>query len=152
MRVVIQRVVEASVKVDAAFVGKIGKGIVIFFAVHKEDKPEDTTWLVQKLTQLRLFSDPQGKMNLSLKEVQGGALVVSQFTLYANCREGRRPDFTQSAPVQIAKPIYEKFVKEMEQALGNIQTGVFGAYMEVNLINDGPVTFVIDAPFTGTKG
>lgn len=145
MRIVVQRVKEASVKVDGQVVGKIGKGVLALFAVHKEDKPDRTLWLAQKLLHLRMFSDAAGKMNLSVQEAKGEVLVVPQFTLYGNCIEGRRPDFFESAPPDIAKPIYEKFVSEVKHDLGTVQTGVFGAYMEVSLVNDGPVTFIIDS-------
>lgn len=144
MRAVIQRVKLAEVKVEGKSVGKIGPGLLILFAVHKDDIPEKTSGMVQKLTQLRIFADAQDKMNLSLKETQGEALIVSQFTLYGNCEKGRRPDFFAAAPPDRARAIYEKFVEEMRQELGKVQTGVFGARMEVALVNDGPVTFLID--------
>ena len=145
MRALIQRVARAEVKVDGQSVGSVGKGMLILLGVHKEDRPEQTAWMVQKLLNLRIFADAQDKMNLSLKEIEGEALIVSQFTLYGNCLEGRRPDFFAAAPPEQARAIYEKFVAEMKQALGRIQTGVFGARMEVSLVNDGPVTFVIDS-------
>jgi len=144
MRIVVQRVKEASVKVNGEVVGKIGKGVLVFFAVHKTDSPDKTVWLAQKLVHLRMFCDPQGKMNLPIQEVKGEVLVVPQFTLYGNCIEGRRPDFFESATPDVAKPIYEKFVQEIKHDLGAVQTGIFGADMEVALINDGPVTFIID--------
>ncbi len=146
MRALIQRVTRAEVKVDGEIVGKIGPGLLILFAVHQEDTPEKTAWMVQKLSQLRIFADAQDKMNLSLKETQGEALIVSQFTLYGNCLQGRRPDFFAAAPPERAQAIYEKFVGEMKQELGKIETGIFGARMEVSLVNDGPVTFLIDTP------
>ncbi len=144
MRALIQRVTCAEVKVDGSTVGKIGPGLLILFAVHQEDTPEKTVWMVQKLAQLRIFADAQDKMNLSLKETQGEALIVSQFTLYGNCLQGRRPDFFAAAPPEKARAIYEKFVGEMKQELGKIETGIFGARMEVSLVNNGPVTFLID--------
>jgi D-aminoacyl-tRNA deacylase len=144
MRMVIQRVKEAEVKVEGKVVGHIDKGALVFFAVHKDDTPQKILWLVQKLIHLRLFADREKKMNLSLQDVEGGVLVVSQFTLYGSCLEGRRPDFTETAPSQIAKPLYEQFVEAIRQELKQVETGIFGAEMEVRLINDGPVTFIID--------
>lgn len=144
MRVVIQRVKQAAVVVEGETVGEIGKGLLIFFGVHKEDRPEATTWLVNKTLNLRIFQDENGKMNRSLKEIEGEALVVSQFTLYGNCMNGRRPDFISTAAPEKAIPIYEKFVGEIRAELGNCQTGKFGAYMEVSLVNDGPATFIVE--------
>ena len=146
MRMVIQRVKEASVRVDGSIVGQIKKGALVLFGVQKTDIPAYTLWMAQKLIGLRYFSDSQGKMNLSLQDIQGEVLLVSQFTLYANCNEGRRPGFDAAAPGSVAKMIYEKFVDEMKQELKSVQTGIFGADMEVSLVNDGPVTFVIDYP------
>jgi D-tyrosyl-tRNA(Tyr) deacylase len=143
MKLVIQRVKEAAVRVDGEVVGKIGKGALVFFGVHKDDVPENTLWFVQKLIHLRFFTDSEGKMNLSLLDVGGEVLVVSQFTLYADCKEGRRPDFGQTAPGAVAKPIYEKFVEELKTVLKSVETGRFGAAMEVNLTNDGPVTLIV---------
>jgi len=146
MRIVIQRVKEASVVANGTLSGKIGKGILVFFAVHKNDVPESVTWLAKKLVHLRLFPDDQGKMNLNINDVEGEVLVVSQFTLYASCLRGRRPDFVDSAPGELAEAMYDKFVYEVKNELGHVQTGKFGAKMEVSLINDGPVTFIIDHP------
>ncbi len=142
MKLVIQRVKEAHVMVEGKIIGQIQKGALVFLGVHKDDKPDDTVWLSEKLIHLRFFSDEQGKMNLSLKDVRGAVLVVSQFTLYANCNEGRRPDFLEAAPSAVAKPIYEKFIKEVGLEIP-VQTGVFGAEMEVGLINDGPLTLIL---------
>ena len=144
MRLVIQRVSEASVSVDNAVCGKINAGVLVFLGIHKNDKTEDTEWLVNKLINLRIFTDDAGKMNLSLKDIKGEALIVSQFTLYADCTTGRRPSFTEPALPERAIPIYEKFVSEVKNAIGNVQTGIFGALMKVSLVNDGPVTFIID--------
>ena len=141
MRAVVQRVKKASVEVDGKVVGQINQGLLVLFGVHKDDTPEQTTWLAKKITDLRIFSDAQGKMNLSLLDIQGEILIVSQFTLYGNCHEGRRPSYSDAAPPDKAKAIYEKFVSEFK----NAQTGIFGAYMDVALINDGPVTLIIDA-------
>lgn len=145
MRVVIQRVKEAKVTVDNIVTGAIGKGLLVLFGVHQEDKPEQTVWMVNKIINLRIFQDEQDKMNLSVLDVKGQILVVSQFTLYGNCTNGRRPDFIQSAPPPVAIPIYEKFLQEIKKEMGDVQAGIFGAKMEVSLINDGPVTFIIDS-------
>ena len=144
MRLVIQRVSKASVSVDNAVCGEINKGILVFLGIHKNDKPEDTEWLVNKLLNLRIFADDEGKMNLSLKDIKGEILIVSQFTLYANCTTGRRPSFTEPALPEQAIPIYEKFVSEVKSNTRKVQTGIFGALMKVSLENDGPVTFIID--------
>jgi D-aminoacyl-tRNA deacylase len=144
VRIVIQRVKEASVTADDQVIGAIGKGALVFFAVQKGDSSVKTLWLAQKLTHLRMFSDHEGKMNLSLKDIKGEVLIVSQFTLYGNCIEGRRPDFIEAASPDVARPIYEKFVQEVKKDIEKVQTGRFGAYMEISLINDGPVTFIID--------
>lgn len=144
MRVVLQRVKSAHVKVDGQTVGSIERGAVILVGIHPKDTPEILEWMAQKVTQLRYFEDLQGKMNLSLDEVQGQLLVISQFTLYGNCNEGRRPDFFQAAPASIAKPLFDQFLKILENKIGPVQTGVFGAYMEVSLVNDGPVTLILE--------
>lgn len=144
MRIVVQRVKQASVSIDGEMCGAIQKGVLVLFGVTHQDTLEQTTWLSQKLVNLRLFTDKNGKMNLNLKEVGGQVLVVSQFTLYADCSEGRRPDFTKAAGGAIAEGIYNKFVQEIKAAMGSVQTGKFGAPMEVSLINDGPVTLIID--------
>lgn len=144
MRIVIQRVLNAQVSVEGKVVGSIQNGALVLFGVHKEDHPEQTLWLANKLIHLRMFSDAQNKMNLSLLDIEGEVLIVSQFTLYGNCSEGRRPEFTASAPPEIAKTIYEKFIDEVRQHV-KVQTGRFGTAMQVSLINDGPVTFILDA-------
>jgi D-tyrosyl-tRNA(Tyr) deacylase len=145
MRIVIQRVKEASVRVDGKMVGQIKKGALVLFGVQKTDIPAYTLWMAQKLVGLRYFSDDQGKMNLSLQDIQGEVLIVSQFTLYANCLDGRRPGFEAAAPGSVAKMMYEKFVDEVKQELKTVQTGIFGADMEVSLVNDGPVTIWLDS-------
>lgn len=142
MKLLIQRVKEASVRVDNEIVGRIQQGALVFFGVHKNDTQDQLDWYVQKLIHLRFFSDSEGKMNLSLLDIKGAVLIVSQFTLYANCKEGRRPDFFDSAPTSLAKPLYDRFVVETKKHLP-VQTGVFGASMEVSLINDGPVTLIV---------
>ncbi len=148
MRLVIQRVMQAKVDVDGKTVGAIGQGALVLFGVHKEDVPEQTVWLTNKLIHLRMFADAQDKMNLSLLDIKGEVLIISQFTLYGNCSEGRRPEFTSAAPPDVAKALYEKFVHETRQHISNVHTGIFGAKMQVCLVNDGPVTFILDAKKT----
>lgn len=145
MRLVIQRVENASVEVEGKTVGSIGKGMLVLFGVHQDDIPTQTLWLANKLVNLRIFADAQDKMNLSLLDIQGEALIVSQFTLYGNCAEGRRPEFTASAPPDKAKALYEKFIEEVLAQKIKVETGIFGARMRVSLVNDGPVTFLLDA-------
>ncbi len=145
MRLLIQRVTQASVTVDDKTVGIIGPGVLVFLGIHKDDPPEATTYLAQKLINLRMFHDENEKMNLSLLDTHGSVLIVSQFTLYANCNSGRRPDFFQAAPPDIAEPLYEKFITEVKSGISKVETGIFGARMRVHLINDGPVTFILDS-------
>lgn len=144
MRLVVQRVASASVEVEGKIAGKIGKGLLVLLGIHKDDSPEQTVWLVNKLVNLRIFEDEKGKMNKDVKEVGGEVLVVSQFTLYANCANGRRPDFMESAGGLKAEPIYEKFCREVAGEMGGVQTGIFGAFMKISLINDGPVTVILE--------
>jgi D-aminoacyl-tRNA deacylase len=144
MRAVIQRVAEAQVKIDGQIVGKIGRGLLILFGVQKNDAPDKTAWLAQKLVNLRIFPDSQDKMNRSLLDIQGQALIVSQFTLYGDCSKGRRPEFTEAAPPDIAEPLYQQFISDMKSLIKTVQNGQFGAMMEVSLINDGPVTLILD--------
>lgn len=148
MRVVLQRVREASVKVDGQFVGRIGKGWLILFGVHKGDSIEGVEWLVEKCVNLRAFADDAGKMNLSVLDVGGEILVVSQFTLAGDCRKGRRPGFDQAAAPQDANGLYEAFCERLAASGLPVERGVFQADMQVSLVNDGPVTFVIDYPPT----
>ncbi len=144
MRAVVQKVKSASVTVEERVTGAIQAGLLVLLGIHKEDTPDKTAWLVQKLIHLRIFSDTQGKMNRSVLDISGEILVVSQFTLYGNCNSGRRPDFLEAARPEIAKPIYEKFVSEIVAEMGKVQTGEFGAMMEVSLINDGPITLILE--------
>lgn len=145
MRLLIQRVKEAQVSVNQKICGKIAHGLLLFLGIHKDDTPDKTDWLVSKLLSLRIFQDDAGKMNRDIQEVQGDLLVVSQFTLYGNLRNGRRPEFTEAALPEPAFLLYEQFISEISAALGRpIQTGIFGAIMEVSLINDGPVTFILE--------
>lgn len=146
MRVVIQRVTSASVSVAGEMMGQIGEGYCILLGIHCDDTDEDLEWMVSKVTQLRVFEDEAGKMNLSLLESGGAALVVSQFTLYADCRKGRRPGFTEAARPDKAIPLYEAFCQRLRIEGVTVATGVFGAKMAVSLVNDGPVTVIIDTP------
>ena len=146
MRVVLQRVASASVTVEDKIVGEIQKGILVLVGIEDADSQEDIDWLVGKITQLRIFGDANGIMNLSVEEVNGDVLVVSQFTLHAATKKGNRPSYIKAAKPEVAIPIYEKFVTTLEHKLGKkVPTGIFGADMKVALLNDGPVTIVIDS-------
>jgi D-tyrosyl-tRNA(Tyr) deacylase len=146
MRVVLQRVTSASVIVEDKIVGEIQKGIVVLVGIENADLQEDIDWLVTKITQLRIFGDENGVMNLSVEEVNGDVLVVSQFTLHAATKKGNRPSYIKAARPEVAIPIYEKFVSSLETKLGKkVATGIFGADMKVALLNDGPVTIIIDS-------
>lgn len=145
MRVVIQRVVEAKLSIQTNVHCAINKGLVILLGIEAEDTLEDMNWLIPKIMQLRIFSDKEGLMNLSIQDIYGEILVVSQFTLFASTKKGNRPGFTKAASPMMAKSMYEEFIKKMKQTYsGNIQEGVFGADMQIMLINDGPVTIIID--------
>ena len=146
MRLVIQRVSEASVTIDNAVTGRIGPGLMILCGIENDDTAEDVAWLVQKVTQMRIFSDAEGKMNLSVKDIGGGLLVVSQFTLHASTKKGNRPSFIRAARPEQAIPLYEQFMSALEADTGRkVERGIFGADMKVALINDGPVTILIDS-------
>lgn len=145
MRAVVQRVSRARVVIDAETVGEIGPGLLILLGVSHDDTPEAAAWLAEKVVGLRLFNDGDGKMNWDLTEVGGGALVVSQFTLYGDCQKGRRPSFLAAARPETAIPLYEAFVNAV-RALGvPTATGRFGALMQVELVNDGPVTLIVES-------
>ena len=147
MRAVVQRVSSAHVVVEHHTVGKIDGGLLVLLGIQHSDTSKECKWLAEKIVHLRLFGDQEGKMNLSVKDLQLGILVVSQFTLYGSCLNGRRPDFIQAAPPIVAEPLYKDFIHKLEQLLASgVQTGTFGAMMQVHLINDGPVTFIIDTP------
>lgn len=146
MRAVIQRVLRASVTVDGSVVGEIARGWLVLLGVAPADTAEQVKWLAEKVANLRAFDDADGKMNLAVQDVGGSVLVVSQFTLYGDCLKGRRPSFTSAAPPTIAEPLYERFVAALKMLGIPVATGRFGADMKVELVNDGPVTFVIDAP------
>ena len=145
MRALVQRVKSASVDVDGRCVGEINAGILVLLGVHKNDSLEDLKWVARKIVNLRIFPDNSGKMNASLRDIDGEALVVSQFTLYGDTRKGNRPSFTESAPPGEAEKLYALFVQEMETLLGQpVPTGIFGAMMQVELVNDGPVTLIVE--------
>jgi D-tyrosyl-tRNA(Tyr) deacylase len=146
MRTVIQRVSEASVAVDGAVVAQIQTGLLILLGIEDNDTPDDADWLVKKIAQLRIFSDAQGLMNLSVMDVQGELLVISQFTLHASTKKGNRPSFIKAAKPDKAIPMYESFVQQLK-AVSHcpVKTGIFGADMKVRLLNDGPVTIIMDS-------
>lgn len=145
MRAVIQRVTQASCTVDQTITGKIQTGFVVLLGIEDPDNAEDINWLAQKITNLRIFSDENSLMNRSLAEVQGGILLISQFTLFAQTRKGNRPGFTRAARPDKAIPLYENMKSELERITGKpVETGIFGADMKISLVNDGPVTIVID--------
>lgn len=145
MRVVIQRVSEASVTIDSQITGQISKGFMILVGICPEDNLEDIKWLTQKIANLRVFGDEDGKMNLSITDIKGEILLISQFTLFASTKKGNRPSFIQSAKPEIAIPLYEQFINSLKEIGIPIQTGTFGADMKVSLTNDGPVTIIIDS-------
>jgi D-tyrosyl-tRNA(Tyr) deacylase len=143
MRLVIQRVSEAKVVIGEKVHSAIGPGLVILLGIHKNDTVQACNALAEKLVNLRIFADAEGKMNLSVQDVKGSILIVSQFTLYADCTKGRRPSFVEAASPEIAVPIYEKFLKCVSQLWPQTCAGVFGADMKVHLVNDGPLTFLL---------
>jgi D-tyrosyl-tRNA(Tyr) deacylase len=146
MRIVIQRVSEASVEIEQKIVAQINQGLLVLVGIEEEDTSEDSNWLVSKIVNLRIFADENDVMNLSVKDIDGGIIVVSQFTLHALTKKGNRPSYIKAAKPDIAIPMYEKFVQQLETELGKkIQTGHFGADMKVALVNDGPVTISIDS-------
>jgi D-tyrosyl-tRNA(Tyr) deacylase len=145
MRAVVQRVSRARVVVGDEVVGEVGRGLLVLLGVARADTPEQARWLAEKVVSLRIFEDAEGKMNRDVAEAGGGLLVVSQFTLYGDCRKGRRPSFVDAAPPETAVPLYEAFVTAV-RALGlPTATGRFGAMMQVELVNDGPVTLIVDS-------
>lgn len=144
MRVVVQRVINASVEVDGQICGSIKKGVLVFIGVGDGDSENDCKRLADKIINLRIFSDENDKINLSLKDVNGELLIVSQFTLYADCKKGNRPNFTQAAKPDIANALYEFFVDYCKNLVPVVETGIFGADMKVKLLNDGPFTIVLE--------
>ena len=146
MRSVIQRVTEASVTIAGGVKGEIAHGLAVLLAIEEADTPEDIEWLSGKIARLRIFDDENGVMNRSVQDVQGGILLISQFTLFASTRKGNRPSYSRSARPETAIPLYEQFITRLEADSGRpVQTGEFGAQMVVRLVNDGPVTIIIDS-------
>lgn len=145
MKTVIQRVSQASVVIDGSTCGTIGKGLVVLLGVAKEDTTADADYLLRKILDLRIFPDDQGKMNRNISDAGGELLIISQFTLYGDCRKGRRPSFDRSAPPAQAQALYDYFVGEARRGPVKVQTGVFQAHMMVQLVNDGPVTILVDS-------
>ena len=145
MRSVIQRVSQASVTVDGQIVGQIGAGLMVLLGVGHDDGPADVKWMADKLVGLRIFEDDEGKMNRSLLDSGGAMLVVSQFTLWGDCRKGRRPSFVAAAPPELAETLYETFVQEVQAHGVTVATGQFRKHMEVSLVNDGPVTLSLES-------
>ncbi len=146
MKLVIQRVKSAAVVINTQVYSSINSGLLVLLGIEEQDEMKDADWLIQKLINMRLFSDENGKMNLSLLDINGELLIVSQFTLYADVQKGNRPSFIKAARPQKAIPLYEYFIKQSEAFLGKpCKTGVFGADMQVSLVNDGPVTIIVDS-------
>ena len=145
MRVVIQRVSEASVKVDGKIAGEIKKGLMLLIGIDKQDEKTDADWLIQKIINLRIFSDPDGKMNLSVKDIFGEILCISQFTLVADYKKGNRPSFIKAAKPDKAIPLFDYFKEEISKSGLKTECGIFGADMKVSLLNDGPVTILMDS-------
>jgi D-tyrosyl-tRNA(Tyr) deacylase len=144
MKVVIQRVLEAKVEIEGRITGKIGKGFLVLLGVGRDDDKKIADRYIDKLLKLRIFADDSGKTNLSLKDVKGEVLLVSQFTLYADCRKGNRPDFINAGSARKAEDLYEYFLEQIKDKLGRVESGEFGADMKVSLINDGPFTIILD--------
>lgn len=145
MRAVIQRVTRARVTVDSEIVGEIGNGLVVLLGVAHDDTKQDADYLAPKIVSLRIFDDAEGKMNLPLKDTGGGLLVVSQFTLYGDVRRGLRPSWSDAAPPEVAEPLYEYFVEASRKLISHVATGSFRKMMQVELVNDGPVTIMLDS-------
>jgi len=145
MRAVVQRVTRANVTIDGEIVGEIGNGLVVLLGIARDDTKEDADYLVPKIASLRIFDDPDGKMNRSLKDIDGGLLIVSQFTLYGDVRRGLRPSWSDAAAPEIAEPLYDYFVESSRKLLGRVETGSFRKMMLVELVNDGPVTILLDS-------
>lgn len=145
MRAVIQRVSRANVTVADELIGEIGKGLVVLVGIGRDDTKVEAAYLVDKIAALRIFDDDDGKMNLSVKDVDGGLLIISQFTLYGDVRRGLRPSWIDAAPPEVAEPLYDFFVRQARAAVADVATGKFQAMMQVELVNDGPVTILLDS-------
>jgi len=145
MRAVVQRVTRASVTVDGQNIGEIGNGLVVLLGIARDDTKVEAAYLVDKIANLRIFDDEAGKMNLSVKDTNGGLLIVSQFTLYGDVRRGLRPSWIDAAPPEVAEPLYDFFVRQARATIDDVATGKFQAMMQVELINDGPVTILLDS-------
>ena len=145
MRAVVQRVTRASVTVDGQIIGEIGIGLVVLLGIARDDTKVEAAYLVDKIANLRIFDDEDGKMNRSVKDVKGGLLIVSQFTLYGDVRRGLRPSWIDAAPPEVAEPLYDFFVRQARATIDNVATGKFQAMMLLELINDGPVTILLDS-------
>ncbi|MFM7040417.1 MAG: D-aminoacyl-tRNA deacylase [Planctomycetaceae bacterium] len=145
MRAVVQRVSEASVTVDGSVTGQIGRGFLVLLGISHGDTQKDVVWMATKIAGLRVFEDPEGRMNLGLADVGGAVLLVSQFTLYGDCRKGRRPSFIEAARPEVAVPLYQAVAAELRGSGLQVETGKFQAHMDVRLLNDGPVTLLLDS-------
>src|SRR5213080_2120186 len=145
MRAVVQRVTRASVTVDGEVIGEIGNGLVVLIGIARDDSKVEAAYLVDKIAALRIFDDAEGKMNLSVKDVGGGLLIISQFTLYGDVRRGLRPSWIDAAPPEIAEPLYDFLVRQVRSVIDKVSTGKFQAMMQVELLNDGPVTILLDS-------
>ncbi|MBE6176484.1 MAG: D-tyrosyl-tRNA(Tyr) deacylase [Rikenellaceae bacterium] len=146
MRILLQRVTEAKCRIEGEVFSQIGRGLVVLVGIGNDESDEDIAWLTKKLVQLRIFDDSEGVMNLSVQDVLGEVMIISQFTLHAMTKKGNRPSWIKAAPESISRPLYESFVQSVEQALGRkVATGCFGADMKIELTNDGPVTIWIDS-------
>jgi len=145
MRAVIQRVTRASVTIDGEIVGEIEKGLVVLLGIARDDTQGDADYLVPKIAALRIFDDAEGRMNVSVKDIDGGLLIVSQFTLYGDVRRGLRPSWSDAAAPEIAEPMYDYFVESCRKLVGRVETGSFRKMMQVELVNDGPVTLLLDS-------
>jgi D-aminoacyl-tRNA deacylase len=145
MRAVVQRVTRGSIKVEAETVGEIGKGLVVLLGVGRDDSENDAEYLAERIGSLRVFDDSEGRMNLSVKDVGGALLVVSQFTLYGDVRRGLRPSWSEAAGPEVAEPLYEFFVAQAKAHIGEVATGRFRSMMQLELVNDGPVTILLDS-------
>ena len=145
MIIIAQRVLNSNVTVDGQTVGSIDKGLLLLIGVHKDDTEADADFLTAKCADLRIFSDDDGKMNLSVNDINGEVLAISQFTLLGNCQKGRRPSFIDAAPAQKGRELYEYFVKKLKEKVRKVETGIFGADMKVQLVNDGPVTIILNS-------